>query len=480
MDEVAYDARRRAVAFHNHGIELVSVDKQMAYRTLCSATAVDPTMAAGWYALGNATSDMQMYSAAVAAFRRCLDCPENGNPGDLDPTLRGKALVQYAHRLLNDGRIEESYLATRDAIAYLSEHPDLPIDERGFAYTSMSQVLSIMDQPESAIAFARKGFEIDPRADIETGLAFALMFGGEYAEGLKHFEARMPYKIPQYMRYPYPRWDGAKVGTLFIAADQGMGDTLCMTRFLPLASMRAERVIYQVQPEAVRMFTHALRHWGNIHVTPQESAFPVADAWCPIFSMPHTLGLTTEEIRDAPQRWVVPKEAGIVPIGWKARGRKLHIGIAYSGNPANEIDRWRSIPVTAFLELYRVSGVQLYSLQVGDRAQDLHLNGCASLIRDMSPWIRDISDTAAIIRELDLVVSIESFVAHLCGAMNHPCLVLVSRNGGDWRCGRSGDRQLWYPKNKIIRQGADAAWRPVFDEAVRQVQDIVDGKQDGR
>lgn len=268
----------------------------------------------------------------------------------------------------------------------------------------------------------------------------------------------------------------AKSGILFVAADQGTGDTLSFARFVPLAAKRVTHLILQVQPEILNLLTDAFASIGNIQVVPLSLEMPHADAWCPIMSLPTALGLTTEEIRDAPQSWTVPFSVTRFDDKpqWMSPAANLHVAISFAGAAANDIDRWRSIPVTHFLELARVPGVQLYSVQVGDRVQDLHAAGAAGLIRDMSPWIKDARDTVKILAEMDLVISCESFVAHLAGAMGVHCWVPLSRNGGDWRCGRRGLAPIWYEATQLFRQGPDASWPPVFDRIVAELMAMQD------
>ena len=91
----------------------------------------------------------------------------------------------------------------------------------------------------------------------------------------------------------------------------------------------------------------------------------------------------------------------------------------------------------------------------------------------MSPWIRDVADTVAIMRELDLVITIESFIGHLAGALNHPCWVLYSHRGGDYRIGRDGRRALWYPNHRIFKQDPDGEWGPVFERVVAALKEKV-------
>jgi tetratricopeptide (TPR) repeat protein len=469
-------ARNKAIEMHNHAMGVVGHDKQLAYRELCSAVTIDPTMAQGWYMMGNACGDMKMMSAAIAAFRRLLQLPIGDQPGDLTPELRAKGMVNLGHRLLNAGEIEEAEKVSREAIAVLEADPSLDQEGRAFAWTNLSLVLSIKGENAESLRYAQEAYRQSQESIIETGLAFALLFNGDYAPGLKHFEARFGYKLPQYLSYPYPRWDGSKTDSvLFVDADQGLGDSTCMARFLPAAAARVKRVVFRIQPELLRLMTGAFRNYENIVVEPQSTIFPIADVWCPVFSLPVSLGLSTYEIETHPQVWRALKSDVPIAGAWKAKGAKLHVGIAYAGSPANDIDMWRSIPVAMFLSLCRVAGVQLYSLQVGDRVADMHAAGMAALCRDLSPYLRDAQDTAAIVRELDLVISIESFLAHLAGAVGKECWTLVSYRGGDWRCGRQGDKPIWYEKTRLFRQGTDGEWGPVFERVVEALREKVHG-----
>lgn len=462
------DKRNAAIGFHNHAMAVVGQDKQLAYRLLASATTVDPAMASGHYMMGNALADLKMLAASIAHWRRILELPDGDGPGDMTPELRAKSLVNLGHRLFQNGQIKEAYEVSERALSYLGEHPELDDEGQAFARTNMSLVLSIMGNTGASLGYALQAYEMSQEPIVQTGLGFAYLFFGDYAEGLKHFEGRFGYKaeLQHYLSWPYPRWNGGKVDRLFVVSEQGLGDTISFARFVPRAAGLVGELIFQVQSELVRLMQGAFSGWPNVRVIPQAPQFPVADAWCPVFSLPTALGLTTEEIREYPQTWRMPRVASSAPTGWKSADRLLHIGIAWGGSAANEIDRWRSIPIERFLELYRVPGVQLYSLQVGERVPELHAAGCASLIRDMSPWIKDVADTVGIMRELDLVVTVESFVGHMAGAMGKECWVPLAQRGGDWRCGRSGDAPLWYPATRLFRQREDGEWGPVFDRIV--------------
>lgn len=473
-EDIAKAARNKGIQFHNEALRIVTTDKPTAYRLLCSCVTVDPTLASGWWLAANSLADLKWLPASIAAFRRLMELPEGEHPdsGDMTPTLFAKAAVNLGHRLLNEGRIEEAHRMTLKALHILENEPELDPEGAAFVQTNLSLIYSIYGEVERSLQRAQRAFDLLPSPIIETGLGFALLFAGDYAAGLRHFQARFAYRpeMNRYLQYPYSMWDGSETAdTLFIAADQGLGDSISFARFVPEAAARCGKVLFQVQPQILRMMSVAFAGIPNIEVIPLDEGFPIADLWCPVVSLPVALDLTTEQIRDQPQGWTLPPLDPSAPPGWKDP-KRFSIGICWAGAPNNEIDRWRSVPVTDFLELYRVPGIQLYSIQVGDPVKDLHANGCAALIRDMSPWIRDAADTMSLVHELDLVITIESFVGHLCGAMDKECWVLSSARGGDWRVGRTGNTTLWYPHTWIFRQGTDMAWPAVWDSLVDALQ----------
>lgn len=475
LDQVG--RRNQAITFHNKAMEVIKTDQQLAWRLLCSAVTVDPDLATGWYMLGNACADLNQLPASCAAFRRALMLPDfpNGDNGDMTTDLRAKCLVNLSHRLQQMGETDEAYAVNMETLAFLEVNPKADLEGRAFAHTNLSQILSIMKRDDEALDEAMEGWKLSQEPIIELGLAFAYLFRGDYAEGLKHFRSRFGYRLPQFFSMPYDEWKdgpGKPNKTLFVVSEQGAGDTLSFTRFIGPAQQHWGKILFQVHPEMYRLMTDSLKHWGKVEVMPlDQTQYPIADSWCSIMSLPTALGLTTQQIIDQPQGWY-PKYDRRPNPEWKHKGDNLlHIGIAYGGSPMNGIDIWRSIPVQFFLECYRVPGVRLYSLQVGDRVADLHAAGTASLIRDLSPYIRDVSDTFAILDELDMVLSIESFLPHICGAVEKECWVPLSKRGGDFRVRRHGDKAMWYPKHRLFRQGDDGTWDPVFEEIVKALRD---------
>lgn len=434
-----------------------------AYQLHASACYADPTWGHVFYANGCAASDLQRPHASVALFRRALEC-------DLTPEEKVRALTNLAWELMKYGGHREAWWHLQEALRI---NPKLSLP-----YMHLSLCSQIAGDTEAGVGYAKKCFDLaDPNDSAgypvaEFSYAFALLFDRQYAAGLEHFEARFPARLPQYLLYPYPKWKGERGKTLFLVADQGLGDTLSYARFVEAASKQCRYIHMCVQAELRRVFEHAFRHLPNVNFLPSPSSFPGdADAWSTFVSLPFALGLTDDEIKNAPNiEMVCPPMSN----QWKVPKRKFHIGIAWSGSPLNDIDKHRNIPIHHFMELYRVPGVQLYSLQVDQKKSDLNLWGFAPLVRDLSGYIRDVADTVSILSQLDLVVTVESALGHIASMCRHECWIPYSHLGRDYRLGvNEKSERLWTPRHRIFQQSPDMRWEPVFERIVEALKEKV-------
>ena len=180
------------------------------------------------------------------------------------------------------------------------------------------------------------------------------------------------------------------------------------------------------------------------------------------------MGLTDDEIRSTPHiKYDAPRTNA---RQWKVPDRKLHIGISWAGSHLNEINQHRSIPLLQFLDLYKVPGIQLYSLQVDANKQHQHDLGCAPVLRDLSGYIRDVTDTLSFLRDLDLVITCESALGHICTLAGVETWVPYSYLGRDWRVGVDGTDQIW-SRYRIFPQGLDMQWGPVFAQIVEALRE---------
>ncbi len=469
--------RVRAIQFYHQAQELKDgpvKDPGRAYQLLSSSVVADPTFALGFYELGNANSDNLWRPAAVAAIRRALELPDGTNGGDLSPEYRAKAISNLAHNLHHLGRnIEAKDLALKA----------LKMDDKlANAWLTLSLVQNVQGNLGNAEISATRAMSLGRTPAIEIGLAFAQMYQGKYKEGLRHFEARYEYVLRQFLDYPYPQWKGEQGRTVAVMTDQGMGDVISFARFLPVLIERSAFVHIRVHPELVKLLKVQLQRYQNISIEPVPCPYPPADYWTTFMSIPTALDLSDEEIRNAP---ALSCPDFRTDASWKSPDRNFHIAVTWTGSNANWINGHRSFPMEQLLELYRVPGIQLYSLQVdqgqpGEPSMSIHEKGAATLIRDMRPYIRDVTDTMAILKEMDLVVTCESILGHIAGLMGIDTFIPYSYNGGDFRLGRKEDGALWYPKHRVFKQTSEAKWEPVFERIILAIRQKMEAKKQQR
>ena len=454
--------RQQATLFYNQAVASSNNKDdpkhlEHALHLFSSACNADPTWGQAFYQAGCNHSDLNAIPSAIACWRRALEC-------GLDDGTKAKALVNIGYRLHGLGQSGEALRFTLEGLAV---DPNLQ-----YGWVHISQIKTIQNRVGEALEAAQRAWDLLPSDPIvELTYAFALLQARKLDEGFKRFEVRFRYKLKSYLNLPYAQWEGESGKTVYVDADQGLGDTISFARFIPGAAKRAKYLHLMVQPELVRLFMHAFVGIPNINIVPKPAPFPEADCWTTFVSLPTALGLSTEEIRQAPH---ISYPVVQLPLNWKVTDRKLHIGIAWAGSPFNDINSHRSIPVEQFFDLYRISSIQLYALQIGPESQRLYDNHGLPLVRDLSPYIRDVVDTISVLKQLDLVICCESALAHICALTGTECWVPYSRLGKDYRLGTNGRDQVW-SNHRVFNQGEDLRWAPVFNDISLALQARVEG-----
>jgi len=433
-----------------------ATDLNQAYQNFSAAAYADSTWWQAIYQCGCNVSDMGQIPAAVACWRRALEC-------QMEPLERAKVLCNIGWRLHWMGYTDEALQWT---LASLDLDPKL-----AHAWVNLSCVQGVSGRLDDSIKSARTAYEIDPKDPInEMAYAFALLFGRQFKDGSRHFESRFEYKLTSYLRYPYPRWTGEAGKIVYLVSDQGLGDTLSYARFVREAAKRAKFIHACVQPGLIRAFQHAFIDIKNLDIAPLPARLPPADCWSTFMSLPYALGLGDAEFRHARQ---IEIPAYSVPSTWRVQDRKFHIGIAWRGSPLMEMNEHRSFPIHHFLELYRVPGIQLYSFQIDDARRQLGDTGCAAVIADIGNYMHDVVDTTALLRQMDLVITCESALGHICAAIGKECWIPYGYLAHDFRIGHVDGDRLWCPKHRIFWQKSDMKWEPVFAEIVDALQEKV-------
>ncbi|WP_082078820.1 tetratricopeptide repeat protein [Bradyrhizobium sp. LTSP849] len=330
--------------------------------------------------------------------------------------------------------------------------------------TNLSIALSNLGQGEAAIEASRHAVDLRP-ADpmLHYNLAMLLLLAGDLKEGFREFEWRHSHPAPRFRpgTFKVPRWSGERRNgrTLLIHAEQGLGDTLHFARFVPAAAATEGPVVLQVQPQLVELLRDSL----DVTVISRNEPEPPFDLHVPLMSLAYELGATIETIPPArPYLEVAPARIA----EWQRRLAKysgLKVGVVWAGNPGHLHDRKRSLPVEALLPCLQVPGVQLFSLQKEVRTSDRQaLERLKDSVVDLAPLLTNFAETAAAASAMDLVITVDTAVAHLAGALGKPTWILLPHIL-DWRWFYRREDSPWYPTVRLFRQPRPGDWESVLN-----------------
>lgn len=339
------------------------------------------------------------------------------------------------------------------------------------AWNNYGNVLRELGQPRRAIPFLQHAMAIDPsNTTAPFNLAVALLLAGDYRQGWPAYESRWNFEhlagtLPNYSQ---PRWRGEDIKgkTLLLIGEQGLGDTLQFARYaLAVANMGTD-VALVVPPGLVTLLTNpqALRHT----LSPNDD-LPEFDYWAPLMSLP---GIFSQTLENFQQVLHYVSSSTEKREQWRERlgpKRKLRIGISWSGRRDTWINRHKSVPIEHIRDLIqRHPQHQWINLQV--EALDEEMSFLADTGLESYPGtIQDMSDTAALMDHLDLVISVDTAVSHLAGAMGRPVWIMLNNYAVDWRWLLGRDDSPWYPSARLFRQPAIGEWRPVIDQISRWI-----------
>jgi hypothetical protein len=358
------------------------------------------------------------------------------------------------------GRLEESLECYRHA---LDLEPNFAT-----AHNSLGMALAECGQFEEAMACYRTAFAIEPDyATAHLNLAMTLLMTGDFLPGWAEMEWR--WKTPQLRdarrSFDTPLWRGEDAAgkTLLIHGEQGYGDHLQFCRYATLAADRGLRVILEVPGALVRVM-RPLR--GVQRVIAEGDPLPAFDLHCPMLSLPGAFGTTLASIPATVPYLSVPPEF-VAPWGaelTKLAPRRLHVGLVWAGQPRKgsgfavaAMDALRSIAFERLAPVLDVPGVAFFSLQKD------HAAPAGAPVIDLMGNMRDFADTAALVANLDLVISVDTAVAHLAGALGKP-VWLLNRHNGCWRWLTGRRDSPWYPAFKLYTQPRRDDWESVVAE----------------
>jgi len=333
--------------------------------------------------------------------------------------------------------------------------------ENAQAYNSLGFVASRQRQPYEAITCFERAIDLQPNfAQAHVNLGMGLLQVGDYPRGFSEYE----WRSQNGFHCPHPKWDGQPIPekTLLIYTDQDAGDAIQLARYLPLAAERCKNLILACPPDLMSIFA-TIPSVGQIRER-EKIAVAEFDTYLPLMSLPHVFKTTFDTIPAT-----VPYVDAAVLRRRKNNPSLLlneseypRIGLVWAGNPNNRIDRHHSCSLNQFLPILTIPEISFYSLQTGEHQKDLTDLPSHIQVHDLQPQLRDFGDLAVIIDELDLVISVDSSVAHMAGALGKPVWVLLSHDA-DWRWMSEGETTPWYPTMRLFRQTRPDDWTGVIE-----------------
>ena len=332
--------------------------------------------------------------------------------------------------------------------------------KRTFAegWVNYGLTLRAMGMEIEAELFYRRAIENDAGSvSAHWNLGVLLLSRGHWREGLMEFEWRLGLPDAPKPNFPWPRLTGDEpAGTrVLLWNDQGRGDAIQYLRFAGRLAERGYRVAAFVQDDlkTLAAVVPGVERAIGFSEPPTE-----IDVHVPLLSLPLILDIDPAALWQGP--WVGVEDTSILP----PNPEKIRIGVVWAGNPTHANDANRSIRLADLAPLFTLSSVEWVSLQVGGPAEQLAGSEWAGTVLDLSSQLTDFTRTAAVIGALDLVISVDTAVAHLAGAMERPVWVLVPAIGTDWRWGKVDVATPWYPSMRLFRQRGPGDWASVIGE----------------
>ncbi|WP_051516730.1 tetratricopeptide repeat protein [Herbaspirillum sp. RV1423] len=454
-----------AEAWFKQGNTLHDLDRiDEALASYERAVAVAPEYPEALFNLGNTQKDLDLFEDALATYEKALA---------IEPDF-AEAIANHAYVLYALNRLDQALAGYDRALALMPE-------DTGTLFNRGS-TLEDMQRYGEAIESYAKAQEIDPDfVSAHWNESLCRLRLGDFDAGWPKYEQRWETEQLQEhrRRFSQPLWLGKEslLGkTILLHAEQGFGDTLQFARYVPLIVARGARVILEVQAPLKTLMAQIK---GVSTVIRAGEPLPPFDFHCPLISLP--LACSTISVQDIPtQRYLWADAAK--SADWQSRlgpKNKLRVGLVWSGNPradnpaARRLDALRSMPFATLAPLVENDAVEFHSLQVGDNAvSQLKTHPLGRLVADHARDLRDFADTAALIDNLDLVISVDTAVAHLAGSLGKP-VWLLNRYNTCWRWLLERTDSPWYPSMRIFRQDKLGDWSNVISDVQNALRQTV-------
>jgi tetratricopeptide (TPR) repeat protein len=426
-----------------------------AFQAYDTALKINPRSALTLTNKGNLLAELGHYDEAFVLFDQVL-----------------ALLPDFAHAHYSKGNCLRLQQRPDDAMAWLDRaialNPQFPE-----AYNSRALALQAMGRFDEALDNFDRALAVKPDfAEGHWNKSLCLLLLGRFAEGWALYESRREnFGAANFPDYPRPRWRGEDIKgkTLLLHLVLGLGYPFQFFRYALLAADNGARVIFRAHDELVRLLKDAQ---SGVDVIPSTAPFPAFDVYSPLLSLPMIFGADATHV---PATGPYLKAEAERVAKWRTRigENGFKVGICWQGNRQASIDTGRSFALSYFESLSKIPGVRLISLQKGDGTEQLRAlppgMKVETLGDDFDAGPDAFVDSAAVMENLDLVITSDTAMAHLAGALARPVWVAL-RHVPDWRWGTAGSTSPWYPSMTLFRQTKRDDWAGVFAEMAAQLQ----------
>ncbi len=434
--------------FNSAEVYARAADYDHAVSRYKKAIQLDPAMTAAHNNLGNTLKESKRYAEAIESFQKVLSlAPE---------------LPQGHYNLGGTYSIIEEY---EQAVVHLAKAIQLKPDYAE-AWNNLALVCKNTGDLDRARTYFNRALLINPSmSEARWNRSFVNFLLDDWISGWRDFDAR--FEVPHWQTiYPHrihgTLWDGSPIPdeTLLVHDEQGLGDTIQFARLLPWARKRCGRLILETRSELIPLLQNNPAVDQIIVRSGSHPPSTYFDRYIPLMSLARLAQITPDNMMAMPPYLKAEKDK---IAQWKDRltNGRFKVGIVWAGRPQHGNDANRSVRISQFTRLFQNQGIHFVGLQKGSPA-DLTGSERFSRIDNLGPILEDFGDTAAVLSHLDLLITVDTAVAHLAGAMGRPVWVLIPFIP-DWRWGMRGDTPPWYPSMKLYRQQRPKEWDPVIE-----------------
>ena len=449
-----------AAAHNNRGNALLELKRfDEALEGYQRALAIWPDYAEALNNRGIALQALQHFDEALESYQRALAIRPN----------YAEALNNRGNTLQASGRLDEALESYSQALEIRPDYPE--------AFNNSGNALDDLKRFDEAMEWYERALAIRPDyPSCHVNRALLLLRAGRFAEGWQEYEWRRRTDSWIARALPGPEWSGGDPDAkrLLFYSEQGLGDTIQFCRFACSIAAMGKEVVLEVQPP----LSGLLGSLEGVTVVRSGETLPEYDAELPLMSLPHLLGVTPETL-SGKFPYLFAEPARVKAWAERLRTGQFRVGIVWQGKRTADIDSGRSIPLRAFAPLCRIPGLTLISLQKDDGVEQLADLPAGMKVETLGAEFDSgadaFLDTAAVMMNLDLVISSDTAAAHLAGALGRPVWIVL-KEVPDWRWMLDRDDTTWYPTARLFRQARRGDWGEVFDRIAGELARTVAGK----